>query len=355
MQQHPVPQDITTYQFRLVGDMTLKQFVELASGIGLAVLVYNAGLPVFFKWPLIFFFAFAGVAFAFLPFEERPLDVWVVNFFKSVYSPTRFLWKKANKLPDFLTYVPASEKMGTRVRLTSTERAQFAEYLQTLPQKPALSTFDRLEQESIDKINNYWRSLAGTDPNQYLIQSYPTPATEAGLPSIRIRKLRKAEEIIGEKMPLLPVNELPQVKIAQAFTPPLEIGTPFHEPVKPPKPKPVKPPPPQKPKPKPKKTIKEVTGPLPMPSLPELPNVVVGMTLDLAGRILPAAIIEIRDATGMPLRASKTNKVGQFFIVTPLSNGDYEIETEYPGLSFDIINFKAEGKIIPPIKIQAKS
>ena len=40
MQQHPVPQNVTQYQFRLVGDMTLKQFLELAGGMLLAYLIY---------------------------------------------------------------------------------------------------------------------------------------------------------------------------------------------------------------------------------------------------------------------------------------------------------------------------
>ncbi|KKR52786.1 MAG: hypothetical protein UT88_C0021G0001, partial [Candidatus Woesebacteria bacterium GW2011_GWD2_40_19] len=32
MEQHPIPQNISSYQFRLVGDMTLKQFFQLAGG-----------------------------------------------------------------------------------------------------------------------------------------------------------------------------------------------------------------------------------------------------------------------------------------------------------------------------------
>ena len=33
METHPVPQNISSYEFRLVGDMTLKQFLYLAGGI----------------------------------------------------------------------------------------------------------------------------------------------------------------------------------------------------------------------------------------------------------------------------------------------------------------------------------
>ena len=79
MQQHPIPQNVTTYQFRIVGDMTLKQFVELASGVVIAVILYNIGLPAIVKWPLMAIFAATGAAFAFLPLQGRPLDIWVKN------------------------------------------------------------------------------------------------------------------------------------------------------------------------------------------------------------------------------------------------------------------------------------
>ena len=33
LQQHPVPQHIASYEFKLIGDMTIKQFAYLAGGI----------------------------------------------------------------------------------------------------------------------------------------------------------------------------------------------------------------------------------------------------------------------------------------------------------------------------------
>ena len=45
MQQHPVPQHISNYEFKLVGDMTLKQFFQLAGGILVALIFYATPLP----------------------------------------------------------------------------------------------------------------------------------------------------------------------------------------------------------------------------------------------------------------------------------------------------------------------
>lgn len=93
-EQHPVPQDITGFKFKLVGDMTLKQFGELAFGAILAYLFYASNWHPILKWPLVMFFGFLGVALAFLPIEERPLDVWIINFLRAIYRPTYYVWKK---------------------------------------------------------------------------------------------------------------------------------------------------------------------------------------------------------------------------------------------------------------------
>jgi len=99
MESHPIPQQISSYQFRLVGDMTLKQFFQVAGGALISILIYATHLPALIKWPLMLIFALLGVALAFLPLEERPLEKWIAAFFRSVYSPTLFFWKKADVAP----------------------------------------------------------------------------------------------------------------------------------------------------------------------------------------------------------------------------------------------------------------
>src|SRR5260221_3844533 len=100
-EQHPVPQNISSYQFHLVGDMTLKQFLELAAGVVVGIIFYATGLPSLIKWPLIFLSAGFGAALAFIPFEERPLEQWIFAFFRSIYSPTLFHWEKQSGVKYF--------------------------------------------------------------------------------------------------------------------------------------------------------------------------------------------------------------------------------------------------------------
>ncbi len=108
MEQHPIPQDITGFKFKLVGDMTLKQFGELAFGAVVAYVFYVSNWVPFIKWPLVAFFGLLGIALAFLPIEERPLDIWIINFVRAIYRPTLFVWKKDSGVIDYNTTVPTS-------------------------------------------------------------------------------------------------------------------------------------------------------------------------------------------------------------------------------------------------------
>ena len=96
-QTHPVPQNVTNFEFHLIGDMTLKQFGYLAAGLGFAYLVFVllAGTFPFIAWPVILLSSLTGIAFAFLPIQERPLDHWVAAFFSAIFKPTKMEYKSA--------------------------------------------------------------------------------------------------------------------------------------------------------------------------------------------------------------------------------------------------------------------
>ena len=86
-QEHPIPQQISSYSFRLVGDMTLKQFFQVAMGVVLGLLTYASPLPPIVKWPVVALFVLLGVGFAFFTIEDRPLETWIVIFFKKIIRP----------------------------------------------------------------------------------------------------------------------------------------------------------------------------------------------------------------------------------------------------------------------------
>jgi len=96
MEQHPIPRQITTFEFKLIGFMTLKQFLYLVIFGPLGYIVY-----VIFPIPLInvllgFATAAFGAALAFVPINDRPLDVWIKNAWKRFNSPTQYTYHKHN-------------------------------------------------------------------------------------------------------------------------------------------------------------------------------------------------------------------------------------------------------------------
>ena len=76
--------------------MTLKQFLKAAAGIVIALLINSTKIVVLIKWPLMFIFGSLGLALAFLPLEDRPLETWIFSFIKSIYTPTIFIYNKKN-------------------------------------------------------------------------------------------------------------------------------------------------------------------------------------------------------------------------------------------------------------------
>jgi hypothetical protein len=69
--------------------------------------------------------------------------------------------------------------------------------------------------------------------------------------------------------------------------------------------------------------------------------------------MLSNILVEVKDKDGNPVRAFKTNALGQFASATPLSNGIYEIELEDAKKqhAFKAIQINANGQIMLPIEI----
>ena len=253
IEQHPLPQDVTGYRFRLIGDMTLKQFLYIAVAVLITILVHNLPLPFFFRYPLELVLLLLGIGLAFVPIEGRPLDKWIIAFIKSIYSPTQYIWKKQK-----IDLTPAPTKTPTK-------------------SKPTISS--------------------------------PT------------------------KTKTTPSSFSPPIKTSSK-----SVITPS-------------------PIPKPKKTSSTSQTPttnLPIPFTPTTPNTLVGLTLTPDTHILDTALIEIIH-NGLTVRATKSNKLGQFLFAKPLEDGLYQIKTEKPDFKFNIYSLKLDGNIVKPLKIQAQS
>lgn len=102
MEPHAVPRQITTFEFKLIGFLTLKQFIYLLFTTGISLITYY-GTPI----PILNVFitglvVAAGLGIAFVPVNERPMDVWIRNFFKKLTSASQYYYIKNNLAPDYL-------------------------------------------------------------------------------------------------------------------------------------------------------------------------------------------------------------------------------------------------------------
>ncbi len=314
-EQHPVPQNISSYQFRLIGDMTIKQFFQLAGGALIALLFYASPFPGFIKWPLIIFFALAGAAFAFLPLEERPLEEWVKAFFRSVYSPTIYVWQKTQTPP----IIFAQQVAPVATEENAQESGQ--------PQDPAQSNLDKAEKKFFDKFTNLF-SISPASPPKQTVSIPPQPVSNPPQPETTTVSINAHQ---GSKPSFnISVNE--NEKIATKNAPQTLIAQQIQ-----------------------KAQAAQFSPESAPPTPPTQPNIVVGQTISTEGKIIEGVILEIKDAQGRPVRALKSNKAGHFLIVTPLNNGKYQITAEKEGFAFDPIEIEANGQIIQPIAIKARS
>lgn len=343
-EQHPVPQQISSYQFRLVGDMTLKQFFELAGGCLIGLLLYTTSITPVIKWPLIIISVLFGIALAFLPFEDRPLEIWIVSFFRSVYSPTMYFWSKAPKEQYFQP--ETGQELPLDV-IAPRGQAELNKYLQSKPDQknPALAGLEAAEKGFLSRVTGLFGQIAPAPQTPAVTVATPTviPVAETPLTGTTQNPAKKDPGLIIPSTPLIKAatrstTEAPpsayEEKLPMGTTgvTPTLVAEQFNQSAR--------------------QAQFSISASPPMP--PTQPNTLSGQVMDDAGRIIEAAILEIKDAAGRPVRAVKTNKLGHFFIVTPLSNGVYEILTEKEGYGFDPLRFTAEGNLIPPIAIRSK-
>lgn len=329
MEQHPIPQNISSYQFRLVGDMTLKQFFQLAGGFLVGLIFYSSPLIGIIKWPFAILSVILGAAMAFVPLEERPLERWILAFFKAIYSPTIFRWKRTTEAPKFFQ----DEASAGDLPENQTQDAALKSYLDKSRTVPSpLAKLEVAEQGFLAALSGIFAGVKNS-PGRAVTQAATAPPPQpkklevpASIP-VKVAPLQTTHLVVEER----PKAFSQTVQIQTQQVNPVVAGEEIVST---------------------KEAIFSIEAAPPSP--PTIPNVVVGQVVDEARRIIEGAIIEIRDEYGRPIRALRSNKLGHFIAVTPLDNGKYSIISEKDGYQFMPVNFEANGSIVPPILVEGK-
>ena len=175
MEQHPIPQNVSSYQFKLVGDMTLKQFFQLAGGLLAAIIFWSSPLLGIIKWPLAILSGLLGVGLAFLPLEERPLEKWIFAFFRAIYSPTVFSWKKSATPVKLFQDEPAAASAPE-------QNPALKDYLAKTNQSPvALGNLDKAEDSFLSKLTGLFNISPAPAPSVTQTNTQGSPPSPSPL------------------------------------------------------------------------------------------------------------------------------------------------------------------------------
>lgn len=365
-ESHPVPQDITSFEFHLVGDMTLKQFTYLASGLAVSYLVFvflSKPFPII-SWPIIVLSALIGTCYAFLPIAERPLDHWTMAFFRAIFSPTKRTFKSKYLSQEDPAFNNRVEKYLHNLNTTPIPKP----VIPTPPPRvtaPAPQPVNPPPAPVQPTVQTQLNPLSAPAPKE---TPPPLPVPVATLPTPN--ELKKAvslakgaqdiqSKIVEDEKKLEAIKEkaaepgADPTKFTHQFDSVLsdlkglnneasEISKQLAELSKVDNSAAV-----QTPTKAPLKIV-------PSLSLTSIPNIINGIITDAQGNYLENTIIVAHDRQGIPVRALKSNKLGQFITATPLPDGRYVLTTEKESLYFPSYEIELKGEVLPPIVISAQ-
>ncbi len=388
MENHPIPQDVTGFQFRLIGNMTVKQFAYVAAGSVLAVIFYYAPVFILLKIILIPLCAGVGAALAFLPIEGRPMDLMIANFFKALFTPTQYLYVKSGGTLAISTIDISSmrQNLSQAAKQHDKEREkrerELAAYLQSVVHKNR-SILDEKEEAFLQAIFNPQATSARLisidsdreDKNHQLSEEEMLRTKIAQSPEDVEHELEKEAEAIKRELENAKQEE---AQLQKAHQPTETIHNEvealekqlndimaqkqqLEEELKKLKQQMELS---QQQKLAPKTQIagesqhvhsipKDQAVKVGLPAVPDAPNIIIGIVKDPRGNVLPNILVEIKDKDGNPVRAFKTNGLGQFASATPLANGTYTVEFEDPkGIHrFDKVAIEAKGDVMLPLEV----
>lgn len=99
---HRIPQNVTAYESRIIGNFTPRQFIYLAIGGVIVMLLFMLPIPTILRFIGIAITAPISVAFALASFDGRRTDTWILSFSQAVLKPTLRVWQKEAVPPEFM-------------------------------------------------------------------------------------------------------------------------------------------------------------------------------------------------------------------------------------------------------------
>jgi hypothetical protein len=376
MKSHAVPQEIMSMEFKLFGNfMTLREFIFIVAGVAIAWFFYlmmNAGvIPGLLAWPAVVVFGLGGALFGLVPYQDRTLDRWLLNFILAIRKPTQRVWKKPGFEP-----VTDSEKeifsLKSQVISPMKSKTKSAKKITSQEDKKAE------QQVSLSKIDN---TISQVEKGLSPVQRKQTPQSMNN-PNINTVKPKTISAPGAPPSQVLPQSN---TNIASAKPPIANLKSEI------PKPQPVSVTPPNIKGPEKSKTsqtirnqsqpqiigntkqninpVEQKTGSTltiseeniqnyaakeSIPNLTQHKNTINIIIKDSSGKILEDVVSVIKNEDGSPIRAAVSNEFGQIINNNPLDNGKYKVTLSKEGLSFPELNIEMKGREYPILEITAQ-
>ncbi len=369
MENHPIPQDVTGFKFRLIGSITLKQFLYLLGAGGIDLALYFLPMPIFIKIPLMGIPAIIALALAFVPIDGRPMDKMILNFLRALPGENEYIYRKVGVDMPFFAFnapthaKPAAQSMDSR---TSQKALLFSQLSRSY------FNADEEEQQGIQNISSLFQADAtpttGFVNRVVNADAPPAPTNAAPLP---VSTETKSQESLAK--PFMPQKNVEADAIQASPAIPPIVSQPVVEqqpPVAAPIPVPpavaVEPVVPQVAEAPSAPAVQKTPAPVmqtqtvaPIPTFAtpqasyESPNVIEGIVKDPRGKPLPHIIVEILDANGIAKRTFRTGQNGMFVSATPMAPGIYTIHSEdtLKKQEFEDKVIEVNGSVLPVIEI----
>lgn len=337
MENHPIPQDVTGFKFRLIGSITLKQFLYLLGAGGIDLALYFLPIPLLLKIPLMGIPAIIALALAFVPIDGRPMDKMIMNFLRALPAENEYIFKKHGVDMPYFAFVPP---VHTRPAAQQTDSR--------IAQKTVL--FNQLSRSYFNADEEESKNIQNVTS---LFQSSNTPATPT---SGFVNRVINADEppAPSSPAPIPMAAQTPKPDLIKPVMPPVNTAAPQHS--KPTQEAQVAPVPPVATPTTPAiqavQPVSQSATTAPRASY-ESPNVIEGIVRDPRGKPLPHVIVEILDENNIPKRTFRTSQNGMFISATPMAPGTYTIHLEDTLKKQDFEDKKIEvnGSVLPVIEI----
>jgi hypothetical protein len=98
MEQHPVPKNVLTVEFKLFGSLTVGQFMRILLGGITALVIFSLNINPLISWPLIILVVVLGIASALV----KDFEVRLFGMIRSLFVSPRYVWRKRDTVPEVL-------------------------------------------------------------------------------------------------------------------------------------------------------------------------------------------------------------------------------------------------------------